>query len=92
MVTLSQLGYLAAVIPIYVLIWVPLQNLLFGSATTRPSDPSAAIFNSSFIASDDPVECPPHAYNMFTLSHEPLIIYVEEFLSEKESKHLLQIR
>ncbi|CAG8960032.1 hypothetical protein HYFRA_00013220 [Hymenoscyphus fraxineus] len=91
MVNLSQLGYLAAVVPFYVLIWVPLQNLIFGTGTPRPSDPSAAILNSTFIASDDPIECAPHAYQTFTLSHEPLIIYVEDFLSEQESKHLVKI-
>jgi prolyl 4-hydroxylase len=44
------------------------------------------------IASDEPLSCPDHSYNTFILSHEPLMVYIEGFLSEEERKHLLKIR
>jgi prolyl 4-hydroxylase len=86
-----NLGYVAVLPPLYLFVYLPIQHMLFGPAQ-RPSAPQAVTFNSSFIASDEPVECPSHVYNTFILSQEPLIVYIENFLSAQESAHLIQIR
>ncbi|KAG9232535.1 hypothetical protein BJ875DRAFT_74888 [Amylocarpus encephaloides] len=85
-----NLGYLAALLPLYIFVWLPIQEMLFGPSQRAP-DTRIPSLNRSFIASDDPLDCPPHHYNTFILSHEPLIVYIEDFLSADESKHLIEI-
>jgi len=88
-----MLGYIAALLPLYVLVWIPLSNVIFGTPQKqKPSDHQNVLFNSSFIATDEPLSCPPHNYNTFILSQEPLIIYIENFLTAEESAHLISIR
>ncbi|TVY48885.1 Prolyl 4-hydroxylase [Lachnellula occidentalis] len=87
-----MLGYIAALLPLYILVWVPLSSVIFGTRQKQePSDHQNVLFNSSFIAADEPLSCPPHSYNTFILSQEPLIIYIENFLTAEESAHLISI-
>src|SRR4051794_34623390 len=85
-----MIGYFFALLPLYVLVYLPLSYLFYGSPAR--SDLAISTLNSSLIASNDPLSCPSHSYNTHLLSHEPLIIYIEKFLSTEESKHLLVIR
>ncbi len=57
--------------------------------------------NESLLAIDDDddddaasaaADCPPDAYVVHILSKAPLVLYVENFLSEDERAHLLEIR
>ena len=86
-----MIGYIFALLPIYVFLYLPLQHMLSGSRDDL-SKFRGTTYNASLIASDEPLSCPPHSYNTFVVSHEPLIIYIENFLSSEESKHLLDIR
>jgi prolyl 4-hydroxylase len=86
-----MIGYIVALLPLYILVWLPIQHMLFGSSEPS-SDRQTVVFNSSFVASNEPLSCPPHSYNTFILSQEPLIIYIESFLSADESAHLIKIR
>jgi prolyl 4-hydroxylase len=88
-----MLGYAFALIPIYFFVYLPISQILYG-ITSKPSDPGIANFNFnvSSIASDEPLSCPVHGYNTHILSQEPLVIYIENFLSADESSHLLKIR
>ena len=36
--------------------------------------------------------CPQDSYSVHILSKEPLVVYIENFLSENERVHLLEIR
>lgn len=65
---------------------------MLNGSPQRSSKQQVITFNESFIATDEPLSCPSHSYNTYILAHEPLIIYIENFLSESESKHLLEIR
>ena len=52
--------------------------------------------NESLLALDDgggeELRCPPDAYVVHVLSKAPLVLYVENFLSEDERAHFLDIR
>jgi hypothetical protein len=88
-----MIGYFFAIIPLYVLVYVPLSNIIFGSGVKRQLEEESSLeLNSSFIASDDPLFCPKHSYNTYILSHEPLMVYIEGFLSRNESEHLVKVR
>ena len=86
-----MIGYIFALLPLYVLVYLPISHMLYGSPP-QSSKQQTVSFNSSFIATDEPLSCPSHNFNTHILSHEPLIIYIENFLSAAESQHLLQIR
>ena len=86
-----MIGYIFALLPLYVLLYLPLQHMLSGSRNDALKFRGTQ-YNASLIASDEPVSCPTHNYNTFVVSRQPLIIYIENFLSPEESKHLLDIR
>lgn len=89
----KMIGYFFAIIPLYVLVYVPLTNILFGGGIKRQLEEASSLqLNSSFIATNDPISCPKHSYNTYILSHEPLMVYIEGFLSLNESKHLVRVR
>jgi prolyl 4-hydroxylase len=88
---LKMLGYLAAIPFFYIFVYLPISNSIYG-ISNRPAGHVVRDFNSSLIATDEPLTCPSHAYSTHILSHEPLIIYIEQFLSLEESKHLVEIR
>lgn len=84
-----MLLYVFALIPLYVLVWVPLSQIIFGrqSSLDEPLN-----LNSTFIASDEPLYCPEDSYKTYIISREPLMIYIEGFLKENESRHLVDVR
>lgn len=97
--------YVFAIIPAYLFLYLPLSSYI--SPTSISSTPNhhtsikkPYVFNASFIAPDDEksaedgygITCPEHGYTTHILSHEPLVIYIENFLSAAESSHLLEIR
>ena len=86
----KMIGYFVAIFPLYIFVYLPISNSLFRASDdgSRP----ATILNGSFIASDDPLSCPAHTYNTFILSLDPLMVYIENFVSAEESAHLLAIR
>ena len=88
----TMIGYIFALLPLYMLVYVPVSQMLWGPSNKHSSSQQIVEFNSSIIADDQPLSCPLHNYNTFILSHEPLIIYIEDFLSPSESTHLLEIR
>ncbi|CZT03414.1 related to oxidoreductase, 2OG-Fe(II) oxygenase family family [Rhynchosporium agropyri] len=81
-------GYIAGLLPLCFFVLLPVSNILFGTSH-RPSK-SDFQFNGSFIAANEPLKCPPHNYKTHILSQEPLVIYIQNFLSSDESAHLLR--
>lgn len=43
-------------------------------------------------SSTEHLKCGADAYSVHVFSREPLVIYIEKFLSQHEKKHLLEIR
>jgi len=87
-----MLGYFLALLPLYVFVYLPLSNSIYGKPKEPSNEDVQQVLNSSFVADDIPLSCPSHTYNTYILSHEPLMIYIENFLSPEESEHLLKIR
>lgn len=90
-----QISYIFALLPLYILLYLPLSNLLF----PRPIlTTSTFTLNTTFIATEDTdvfnpaASCPPHSYELHILSQEPLMIYIENFLSKEEQEHLVKVR
>ena len=49
--------------------------------------------SSSLSPADDvPTDCPGGEYKTHILSHEPLVIYIENFLSDEEADHPVDIK
>lgn len=86
-----MIGYIFALLPIYVFLYLPVQHMLSDSRDDSAKFRGTA-YNASLIASDEPLDCPAHSYNTLIVSRQPLIIYIENFLTREESKHLLDIR
>ena len=67
-----------------------------GGGRVIPRTPRPPI-NESLLALEDDgggeeLRCPPDAYVVHVLSKAPLVLYVENFVSEEERAHFLDIR
>ncbi|KAF9889104.1 hypothetical protein FE257_008081 [Aspergillus nanangensis] len=100
---LSSVFYL---LPLYIFVLAPILRQLYpdpnaASSTSGPSsffqdDANAVDVNEldpNILSLDDGVSvaCPPDTYRVHLLSRDPLIIYIEDFLSEEEADHLVEI-
>lgn len=86
-----MIGYVFALLPLYMILYLPISHMLSDSPEKFTAADSN-ILNNSLIATDEPLFCPSHGYKTHILSFEPLIIYIEDFVSVNETKHLLKIR
>lgn len=91
-------SYAVGLLACLLVLYTPLSQLLFGqSPSTAPRirrTPRPAI-NESLLALDDwtgNLTCGEDQYSVHLFSKEPLIIYIESFLTKKERAHLLDIR
>jgi prolyl 4-hydroxylase len=96
-----MIGYLLALLPLYIFVYLPVSQLLgFPPSSSWSSSPSSPgghdheySFNESFVAFEEPgLVCPEHTYATHILSREPLVLYLEGWLSEGEIQHLLETR
>ncbi len=88
-------SYVLGLLGILVLFYNPISELISPGApkivrTGRPqlNQDLLALESSAQNASD----CPSDAYSVHIFSKAPLVLYVENFLSEEERRHLLEIR
>lgn len=95
-------------VPVYIFILSPLLQTFLGSSTTDSENvdifdwsdqdtiPAPNLRDDSFISPEDgiPTTCPgePAGYKVHLLSRAPLILYLENFLSDEEADHLVNIR
>jgi len=87
----SLLEYAILAIPLYLFAIGPLIRTLFPSSSS--SDPTYQSFEKTdkLIIPDDTLQCPPHQYTTYIAHHDPLVIYVENFLSDAETQHIVQL-
>lgn len=101
-----MLSYIVGILVAAIFLVNPISQMLFGGQRQSQQNlhhrrPSASLsprpqLNESMLALDGPhdagPQCPPAAYVARILRREPLVVYLEGFLSDEERKHLLDIR
>ncbi|KAI1417806.1 hypothetical protein F5Y13DRAFT_151880 [Hypoxylon sp. FL1857] len=87
-------SYVVAGIAIFLVAYNPIIQYLSPQSSRLPRTPRPRI-NESLLAIDatnqTAPDCPPDSYSIHILSKAPIVIYVENFLSEDERSHLLEI-
>ena len=95
--------YIVAGLACLLFFWGPFLEYLSSSTPSAyggrgrviPRTPRPAINESLLALEDDDdkgLRCPPDRYVVHVLSKAPLVLYVEDFLSEDERAHLLDVR
>lgn len=88
-------SYVVAGIAVFLFAYNPIVQYLSPEPARLPRTPRPRI-NESLLAIDVANEtapnCPPDSYSVHILSKAPIVIYIENFLSENERDHLLEIR
>lgn len=98
--TIFQYAFLALIA--YVLAGAPLQEILFGrdgsgSSYSYHRDASVSSMSpqklESLVIPDANLTCDEHAFkSVHVLSREPLVVYIEGFLGEKEANEVVELR
>ncbi|QIW95594.1 hypothetical protein AMS68_001112 [Peltaster fructicola] len=79
-------------IGIYIVLGAPGTSLdIFRQSQTSVKPSRARARVESLVHPDRDLQCPPHDYQVHLFSAEPLIIYIENFLSEEETEHFIRI-
>lgn len=93
-----MLSYVIGLVAIVLFLGNPISQFFFPQHD-RPKRPEWAprpALDESLLALEAPndtrLDCPPDAYSTRILSREPLVLYLEGFLSADERRHLLDIR
>lgn len=88
----------AAIIAVFALfLYGPVTQLLSGQAPAVRRSPRPQL-NEALLAlepngTEEPaLDCAPDAYSVHIFSKEPLVLYIENFLTDEERSHLLEIR
>lgn len=78
-------------IPVYLFVLSPLLKTIAPSlfSDTAPINYQSFELSDSLVIPNDNLTCPPHKFNVRILNRAPLIVYIDGFLSEKETTHLL---
>lgn len=90
-----MLSYIVAFVACALLLANPIVEL-FSPESRRPARTARPQLNESLLAlpgpNDSSIACPPDAYAVHIYSREPLVVYIENFLTADERSHLLEIR
>ncbi|KAL1965392.1 hypothetical protein VTN77DRAFT_5829 [Rasamsonia byssochlamydoides] len=100
----SILSWIFYLVPLYIFVIVPALRMLFpskqadgllgdGDYDNGQVLPALNISDDRFISpeGDAPLNCPADDYRVHIFSRTPLVIYIENFLSEKEADHLVAV-
>lgn len=88
-------SYIIGLFAVVILLANPISQYLYPDQT-RPGVSPRPQLNESLLAIDavnaTPPECGPDSYVARILNREPLVVYLEGFLSEDERRNLMEIR
>lgn len=93
---LLQYALLAAVA--YILAGAPLSSIFTSNPSTSPQHASARSTTSldhldSLVIPEPNLLCEEHGHRgVFVLSREPLVVYIEGFLSDEEAQEVVKLR
>jgi prolyl 4-hydroxylase len=85
--------YLLLSIPLYIFVGSPLLKVLAPSIFGVSDTENYQSFEKtdSLVLPDENLACAPHNYNVRILSREPLVVYIDGFLGQKEAEHLVNV-
>jgi len=77
----------------YIFVLSPLLRTYFPSLVLVDQESHYQSFEKtdSLIIPDPNLSCVPHTYKVRILSRDPLVVYIEGFLSQEEAQHLLDV-
>lgn len=92
-----MLSYAIGLVAILIFFSDPISQFFYPNRqTARIHHAPKPRLNESLLAIDAPnatePECPPDTYTARILRREPLVVYLENFISQDERQHLLDIR
>lgn len=89
----SVIEYLLVSAALYIFVISPLLRTYFPSLVVVDQQLQYHSFEKTdaLVIPDPNLACEPHAYNVRILSREPLVIYIEGFLSSEEAEHLVEV-
>lgn len=78
---------------LYIFVLSPLLRIYFPSLIVGDQVSQYQSFEKTdaLVIPDPGLVCEPHGYDVRILSREPLVVYVEMFLSRDEAEHLVNI-
>lgn len=90
----TLLQYVAILSAIYVFFNAPFAGVSQDRSTSEESFdiPLSQEKAEQLVYPDSVLQCEPHSYKVHIFSRSPLIIYIPDFLSKVESKHMIEIR
>lgn len=86
----SVVEYALLAIPLYIFAISPLLRMLSPDSSPDSSYQSFERTDSLIIPEED-LHCPPTSYKTHIAHHDPLVIYIDGFLSAAEADHLVQL-
>ena len=88
-------SYIIGIFAVVILLANPISEYFFSGQTRQRVWPRPQL-NESLLAIEavnaTPPECPPDTYVARILNREPLVVYLEGFLSEEERRSLMETR
>lgn len=87
--------YLLALVPFLLFSFSNLISQLFSSSPPQIRRLPRPQLNEDLLALESPgnqTSCSPNPYTVHVFSRAPLVLYIENFLSQDERAHLLEIR
>ncbi|KAF2427745.1 hypothetical protein EJ08DRAFT_735963 [Tothia fuscella] len=83
--------YLLFGVPLYIFIGAPLLKIVAPSFYGSSDLANYQSFENTdaLVFPDNNLVCAPHSYNVRVLSREPLVVYIDGFLSRNEAQHLV---
>jgi prolyl 4-hydroxylase len=92
--SLIQYAFMAAVV--FVLAGAPLSSLiseLYSGGASEVESPAHFRKLDNLAIPEANLSCSQHAFKgVYVLNREPLVVYIEGFLSDKEAKHVIGVR
>lgn len=90
-----MLSYIVGFVAFLIFFLNPLSQLLWPQTRLHRSERPR--LNESLLALDSPnqtapLDCPDDSYVVHVFSRYPLVLYIENFISESERDHLVEIR
>lgn len=92
-------SYIIGFVALVVVFYNPIVEMLSHETIPQIRRTPLGRLNTDLLATEDDVavngtglQCPQDAYSVHIYSREPLVLYIEGFLSGEERAHLLDIR